>query len=131
MQRGGHVDPFVIAIRALESDISSAQIGTDSLQEGAEWRAGPFADHAPAFDADVPGDLTLRRQFAQPRNCPRFLVGDAPSKHQTITRLVEYRCSVSLVISVVAEIPHHLAFGEGWGKPVAAEQPALDAFVPG
>src|SRR5882757_2461179 len=55
MQRGAHVERRIIAVLvgALEPDVFRAGVGANELEEIAQRRAGPAADRAPAFDADM------------------------------------------------------------------------------
>src|SRR5207253_5378999 len=57
-----HVEAAPVAVGALESDIARGRIGANARQEIAQRHAGVLADHAPAFDADVLGDVGLLRQ---------------------------------------------------------------------
>ena len=63
VQRRGHVDAGVISVGALEADVFRRQVRADALQEGPQRDAGPFADHAPAFDANVARHLRFLRQL--------------------------------------------------------------------
>src|SRR6185437_7018006 len=62
MQRGRHVDAFVVIVRAFEADVLRAGVRADAPQKITERRAAPAADRAPPFHADVPGDLLGMRQ---------------------------------------------------------------------
>ncbi|MNH44922.1 hypothetical protein D3C79_1072240 [compost metagenome] len=57
MQRGGHVDAGVVVVGTFETDVFGIGVGADALEEIAEAYAAPTPDRAPAFDANVPGDL--------------------------------------------------------------------------
>src|SRR5260221_11966004 len=61
VQRRRHVDAGVISVGALEADIFRRQVRADALQEDPDRNAGPFADYATAFDANVPRLLRLLR----------------------------------------------------------------------
>src|ERR1700733_6757756 len=57
MEGSRHVDALVVAVGTFKADIARSGVGADPLQKGAQWRAAPPADHAPALDADVARDL--------------------------------------------------------------------------
>src|SRR5258707_3845264 len=65
VQRRRHVDAGVISVGAFEADVFRRQVRANALQESPEWDSGPFADHAPAFDANVPRHLRLLRQLIE------------------------------------------------------------------
>src|SRR5258706_2201656 len=56
MQRRRHVEAGGIAVGAFEGDVAGAPVGADPRQKGGEAHARPFADRAPAFDADMADD---------------------------------------------------------------------------
>ncbi len=130
MQRRRHVYTLVIPVGAFEADEAGRRVGAYTFKERPHRRAGPLADHAPAFDADVPRDLALPGQFAQPLRRPGPLVSDAAGQHQAVVAVLQHRRPVRLVIGVEAKIPHRLAFGELRRQPPVAEQPCLHAVVP-
>src|SRR6516225_8463097 len=71
VQRRRHVDATVVSVGALKADIFRRQVRADALQEGPERDTGPLADHAPAFDANVPRHLRLLWQLIELWQRPR------------------------------------------------------------
>src|ERR1700730_17480415 len=87
MQRRRHIDAGIIPVCAFEADISGGEIGANALQENAQRDAGPFADHAPALDANMPRHLRFLRQSIQLLQAPGRAAVDEPGE----TELVGYR----------------------------------------
>ena len=73
---------------AFEADVASGGIGADALQERAQRRAAPLADHAPPLDADMARDLADLRQCIELIDHPWPLV--VPHGENLIDLLVAY-----------------------------------------
>ena len=122
--------PFVVAVGALEADIARGGVGADALKERAQRRAAPFADHAPAFDADVAGDLAGLRQRIELIDRPRPLVIDPAGKLQAIVGRIEARRLLRAVPGVVTEILYRHRFGKSWRQTLRGEHRRLHRVVP-
>src|SRR4026208_2520248 len=65
------VDAFVIkraaivAVHAVKDNIFRCRSWLYAIENTCQWYALPFADHAPPFDAVVPGNLGARRHRLQ------------------------------------------------------------------
>ncbi len=129
MQGSGHVEAAVIAVLALEADVAGPGIGADALQEGAQRNAAPGADGAPAFDADVAGDLAFLRQRAQPLQRPGGAVGHEAGDFQLPIGSVDLRGVVLGVEAVIGERVGDLAGGVGGRELVGVEQPGLHPVI--
>ena len=129
MQRRGHVDALVIAIGTFETDVFRGRIGPDPLEQFAEGGAGPFADHVPALDTDMPGDLGGLRQSIKLLNRPRPLVLDLPSQGQAVIAGGQFRGFVGVVPGVVAKVLHRLGFRERRCQLVGPEDRRLHPVV--
>ncbi len=130
MQRRRHVDAGVVIIGALEAHVLRAQVGADLLEERAEAHAAPFADRAPALDANVARDLRRLRKCVELRQSPRLPVADQPRELQGIGAGIHLADFILAVEGVERKW-----LGDGAGRifgrePVRIEEPSLDAVIP-
>jgi hypothetical protein len=121
VQRRRHVDAGVISVGALEADIFRRQVRADALQEGPQRDAGPFADHAPAFDANVPRHLRLLRELIEVLQRPSGPVVDQAGQVELVARAVDLGDLVLPEIGVVTKVLHGLAFRVGRHQPAGIE----------
>ncbi len=121
MQRGGHVDARIVAVGAFEPDIPRRRIGADVLQECAEGHSGPFADHAPAFDADVSRDLRFLRQPMELGQAPGPAIVDEAGKVKLERLAIELGNLALAVIGVIPKILDRPALRIGRHQPPRIE----------
>ena len=120
MQRSRHVDALVVAIGAFEPDIARGGVGADAFQEAAQRRAAPFADHAPALDADMARHLALPAAAREAASTVHGrLLSIRPGQLQAIIGGIKARRLLGAVPCVVAEILHRHRFGKGRRQPRA------------
>ena len=96
----------------------------------AQRRAAPFADHAPALDADMARDLADLRQRVEFIDGPGPLVVDPAGQLQAIIGGIEARCLVRAVPCIVTEILHRHRLGKCRRQTLLAEQRRLHRVVP-
>src|SRR5258707_366780 len=130
VQRGCHIDAGVISVGALEADIFRRQVRANALQESPEWDSGPFADHAPAFDANVPRYLRFLRQLVELWQRPRRPAVDQPRQIELVARAVDLGDLALAEIGVVTKVLDRLAFRVGRHQPPGIEDQGLGAVIP-
>src|SRR6266478_9523818 len=130
MQRRCHVDAGVIPVGALEANIFRRQVRADALQERPERDAGPFADHAPAFDANVPRYLRLLRQLIEVLQRPRGPTVDQAGQIELEARAVDLGDLVLAEIGVVTKVLDRLALRVSRHQPAGIEDQSLGAVIP-
>ena len=99
------------------------------LRKSESARALPGADRAPAFDANVAGDLRHFGQRVQFVERPRLLVVDKAGHFELVGFAVDLRRLVLVVIGVERERPGDRAFGKFRRELGAAEQRRLRAVI--
>src|SRR6266481_6436548 len=130
VQRRRHVDAGVISVGALEADIFRGQVRADALQEGSERDPGPFADHAPAFDANVPRHLRLLRQLVEFWQRPRSSAIDQAGQIELVASTVDLGDFILPEIGVVTKVLDRLAFRIRRHQALGIEDRSLGAVVP-
>src|SRR5471032_163652 len=129
MQRGRHIDAFVVVIRALETDIFRRCIRAHLLQELRERRAAPASDRAPPFHTDMPRDLLGFRQCVKLWQAPHFRVLHQPAYFEAEVGTIDNRSIVNAVERVEWKRPRDLCFRVSWRETVRIEEPALHGIV--
>src|SRR5258708_23732546 len=130
VQRRRHVDAGVISVGALEADIFRGQVRADALHGGSERDPGPFADHAPASDANVPRYLRFLRQLVELWQRPRRPAVDQPRQIELVARAVDLGDLALAEIGVVTKVLDRLALRVSRQQPAGVEDQSLRAVVP-
>src|SRR6516164_4056355 len=121
VQRRRHVDAGVVSVGALKADIFRRQVRADALQEGPERDTGPLADHAPAFDANVPRHLRLLWQLIELWQRPRRPAADQAGQIELVVRAVDLGDLALTEIGVVTKVLDRLTFRVGRHQPPRIE----------
>lgn len=130
MQRRGHVQAGVIAVRTFEAHVFRREIRADRLQEQAQRHARPLADGAPSFDADVTRDLRRLRQRAQALQIPAALVADQAGDFQFPVAAIDVGRIELVIKGVEGKRIGDLAGRIGRCQFLAAEQQCLHPVIP-
>src|ERR1039457_6357716 len=123
MQRGGHVERFVVIVRAAHGKKSRRGVGADHAQKIRKPRAAEAPNHIPSFDADV------TRVLAEPRqslNLRQLIVAGflhrAPHRQSPVLKDHSW---IVHVISVDGKLfeRRHLCICKSRSQMAAPEQP--------